>query len=78
MANSIWQNVTTLLRSVKSTRDNDAVLVRKYWEKYGDASPESITRYRRAIQTENEDLRGKTYWQRKAKTGYIYPQPGQR
>ncbi len=52
--------------------------MRKYWEKYGDASPESITRYRRAIQTENEELRGKTYWQRKAKAGDIYLNLGAR
>jgi hypothetical protein len=72
MPKSIWENVATILRTIKSTRDNDAILVRKYWEKYGDASPESITRYRRAIQTENEELRGKTYTARKAKAGHIY------
>lgn len=72
MAKTIWENVASVLRSVKTSRDNDAILVRKYWEKYGDASPESITRYRRAIQTENEELRGKTYTARKAKAGDIY------
>lgn len=66
---SVRDNVKALLKSVKATRDSDIQLVRRYWDKYGDVAPETITRARRAIQANQPELRGNTYQDRQIYAG---------
>lgn len=63
---TVRDNVKSLLKTVKSTRDNDIHLVRRYWDKYGDVAPETITRARRALQAEFVELRGEMYNERQS------------
>jgi septal ring factor EnvC (AmiA/AmiB activator) len=72
--------VSSLLKFVPETRDNDRYLVSEIWSQETEAETvneflieiedgklshfETITRIRRRLQEEDEDLRGETYEQR--------------
>lgn len=70
------ERVKSILKKHKATRDNDTLLVLKFWESesgsYDVSSedaltltpPDTITRMRRRVQAEHPELRGKMYEKR--------------